>query len=113
LIKGTTIHKKVHVLSGKCSHCDARYHADHEGVDQASGRRNKIYLNSAKYVKVGQNIWVDRSFSNAVVNGMYSFYALAAAYTDYWSNTFGQVNLEYSTKLNHQHIWQAFVQESV
>ena len=113
LIKGTTIHKKVHVLSGKCSHCDARYYADHEGVDQASGRRNKIYLNSAKYVKVGQNIWVDHSFSNPVVNGMYSFHASAAAYTDYWNSTFGQVNLEYSTKLNCRHIWQAFVQESV
>jgi len=44
---------------------------------------------------------------------MYSFHASAAAYTDYWNNTFGQVNLEYSTKLNCQDIWQAFVQESV
>ena len=112
-IKGTTIHKKVQVLSGKCSHCDAIYYADHEGNDQTSGRKNKIYLNSAKYIKVGRSIWVDRSFSNAVVNGMYSFHASAAAYTDYWNNTFGQVDLEYSAKLEHRHIWQAFVQESV
>ena len=47
------------------------------------------------------------------MNGMYSFHASAAAYTDYWNNTFGQVNLEYSAKLDHKHIWQAFVQESV
>lgn len=113
LIKGTTIHKKVHVLSGKCSHCDAKYYADHEGVIPASGRRNRIYLNSTKFIKIGQRVWVDRSFSNAVVNGMYSFHASAAAYTDYWNNTFGQVNLEHSAKLDRKHIWQAFVQESI
>ena len=113
LIKGTMIHKEVHVLSGKCSHCNAKYYADHEGVLQPSGRRNRIYLNSAKYIKIGQRIWVDRSFSNAVVNGMYSFHASAAAYTDYWNNTFGQADLENSAKLDRKHIWQAFVQESV
>ncbi len=113
LIKGTAIYKRVPVLSGKCSHCDANYYADHEGLNQTSGRRNKIYLNSAKYIKVGHHIWVDRPFSNAVVNGMYSFHASAAAYTDYWNNTFGQVNLEYSAKLDRRHIWQAFVQESI
>ena len=96
LIKGITIHKNVHVLSGKCSHCDAKYYADHEGIHQASGRRNRIYLNSAKYLKVGQHTWVDCTFSNAVVNGMYSFHGSAAAYTQYWNNTFGQVNLELS-----------------
>jgi hypothetical protein len=44
---------------------------------------------------------------------MYSFHALAAACTDYWNNTFGQVDLEHLIKLNRKHIWQAFVQESV
>ena len=112
LIKGTTIHK-VHVLSGKCSHCDAKYYADHEGVIQTSGRRNRIYLNSAKYIKIGQHVWVDRSLTNAVVNGMYSFHASATAYTDYWNNTFGHVDLEHSAKLDCKHIWQAFVQELV
>ena len=89
LIKGTTIHKQVYVLNGKCSHCDASYYADYEGLNQTSGQRNKLYLNSAKYMKIGQTIWVDRSFSTAVVNGMYSFHASAAAYTEYWNNTFG------------------------
>ncbi len=113
LIKGTTIYKRVSVLSGKCSHCDANYYADHEGLNQTSGRRNKIYLNSAKYIKLGHYIWIDPSFSNAVVNGIYSFHTSAATYTNYWNNTFGQVNLEYSAKLDRRHIWQAFVQESV
>ena len=38
LIKGSTIHKRVYVLSEKCSHYDAKYHAHHKGVNQASGR---------------------------------------------------------------------------
>ena len=83
LIKGTTIYKNVHVLSGKCRSCNTAYYADHEAVTQTSGRRNRVYLNSAKYIKIGQHIWTDWSFSNAVVNGMYSFHASAAAYMDY------------------------------
>ncbi len=52
-------------------------------------------------------------FVNAIVNNIYSFHASAAVYTNYWNNTFGQVNLEYSAKLDCHYIWQAFVQESV
>ncbi len=59
LIKGTTVHKQVYVLTGKCGNCDANYHADHEGLNQTSVRRNRLYLNSAKYMKIGQNMWVD------------------------------------------------------
>jgi len=44
---------------------------------------------------------------------MYSFHASAAAYTEYWNNTFGQIDLEHSVKLDCKHIWQAFVQESI
>ena len=46
---------------------------------------------------------------NAVVNGMYSFYA--SAYTDYWNNAFGQIDIDNSATLSWQLIWQAFVQE--
>ncbi len=73
------------MLTGKCNQCDTNYHADHEGHNQTSGRRNRFYLNSAKYIKIGRSIWVDQSFSTAVVNGMYSFHASAAAYTEYWN----------------------------
>jgi hypothetical protein len=63
-------------------------------------------------MKVGQSRWVDRTFGNAVVSGMYSFHASAAAYTDYWNNAFGQVNLDYMAPLSRKHIWQTFIQES-
>ena len=113
LIKGTTIYKNVFVLYAKCAHCNTIYYADHEAINQVSSKRNKIFLNSAKYLKVGQSIWVNRSFSNSVVNGIYSFHASASAYAEYWNNTFGQVDLNHSAKLDRRHIWQAFVQESI
>jgi hypothetical protein len=99
LIKGTNIYKNVSVLSGMCVGCNTRYYADHESIIQESNQKTRVYLNSAKYMKIGQHIWVDRSFSNAVVNGMYSFHGSAAAYTEYWNNTFGLVNLDHSAKL--------------
>ena len=43
---------------------------------------------------------------------MYSFHASAAAYTDYWNNAFGEVNLNHMAPLSHKHIWQTFIQES-
>ena len=64
-------------------------------------------------MKIGRNIWVDRIFSGAVLNGMYSFYASAAAYTDFWNNSFWKNQLGKSKRISHCHIWQAFVQESV
>jgi hypothetical protein len=72
-----------------------------------------VYLNSAKYLKVGQNIWVDRLFSNAVMCGMYSFHASAAAYTEFWNNAFWEMQTGNSPKISCQQIWQTFVQESV
>ncbi|KIJ94931.1 hypothetical protein K443DRAFT_109640, partial [Laccaria amethystina LaAM-08-1] len=112
LIKGTTIYKNVYVLSGLCIHCNTKYYADHKGINQISANKKIQYLNSAKYMKVGQSRWVDRTFGNAVVSGMYSFHASAAAYTDYWNNAFGQVNLDYMAPLSRKHIWQTFIQES-
>ena len=82
LIKGTTIYKKVYVLSGLCSHCNTKYYADNKCTNQISANKKIQYLNSAKYMKIGQSTW---TFGNAVVSGMYSFHASTAAYNDYWN----------------------------
>ena len=66
-------------------------------------------MNSARYLKVGQNTWVDREFSNSVLNGIYNFHASAAAYTKYWNNSFGIAQV----KITRHQVWQAFVQESI
>ena len=117
LIKGSDIYQNVSVLTGQCFKCKTLYLADHECLSEAvSGeetRNRRIYLNSAKYLKVGQSVWVDRVFSNAVVNGMYSFHGSASAYMEYWNNSFGVLNQDKQLKLSCRHVWQAFVQESI
>ncbi len=65
--------------------------ADHERVVQnaATKEYTAVYLNSALYLKVGQSLWVDRIFSTAVLNAMYSFHASSSAYVEFWNNSFG------------------------
>jgi CxC5 like cysteine cluster associated with KDZ transposases len=90
LIKGAKIYDGVHVLTGKCTQCDTRYYADHESSKDPGvvGERKRFYLNSAKYLKVGQSLWVDRTFSGAVINATYSFHASSAAFAEFWNDSF-------------------------
>ena len=111
LIIGTTIHDEVPVLTGRCPTCDTHYAADRERFldpnDNTTWKR--LYTNNARYLKVGHNLWVDRSFSKAVMNGMFSFHASSQAYTQFWNNSFGST----TTTITLRHVWQAFVQESI
>lgn len=112
LIKGHKIYKKVPVLTGKCPECSTSYHADHERFFEESNvasRWKRVYINSAKYFKIGSNLWVDRLFSKSAINATYSFHASVSAYSEYWNNTFGTD----STNVSRAHIWQSFVQESL
>ena len=113
LIKGSKIYKKVAVLSGKCPKCETVYYADHESLDRSTDNPQRVYLNSAKYLKVGQSVWVDRVFSNAVVNGIYSFHASASAYMEFWNNSYASLNPESTCFITRRIIWQSFVQESI
>ncbi|KAF8801340.1 hypothetical protein BYT27DRAFT_7115305 [Phlegmacium glaucopus] len=117
LVKGSDIYQNVSVLTGQCVKCKTLYSADHESLSEhVSGEETqdrRMYLNSAKYLKVGQSVWVDRVFSNAVVNGMYSFHSSTSAYMEYWNNSFGVLNENKPLKLSYRQIWQAFVQESI
>ena len=115
MIKGFTIYENCPVLTGQCSQCNTTYHADHEQTPSGGGatKHIKVYLNSAKYLKVGQNTWVDCLFGNAVLCGMYSFHASAAAYTEFWNNAFWEMQTGNSPKISRRQIWQTFVQESV
>lgn len=112
LIKGHKIYKNVSVLTGKCPECNTFYSADHERFfdnSQEAQQPKRVYLNSAKYLKLGSNLWVDRLFSSSVINAMYSFHASASAYSQYWNITYGTR----STHISRSHIWQAFVQDSL
>ena len=113
LIKGNKIYKNVAVLCGKCPKCDTLYYADHESLNRNTDNPQRVYLNSAKYLKVGHSFWVDRVFSSAVVNAIYSFHSSAAAYMEFWNNSYASLNPESTCLVSRRIVWQAFVQESV
>ena len=113
LIKGTTVHKDVMVLGGKCPKCKNTYQADHDRLTKEDRDATRVYVNSAKYLKVGQKTWADRSFASAVLNGMYSFHASASAYTKFWNNSYGALKGETVAKITQCQVWQAFIQESI
>ena len=118
LIQGNMVSKNALVVTGICKVCKTHYGADHESFlvpvqnqgSQNIEKRQEIYLNSARYLKIENNLWVDRTFSNSVLNATYSFHASANTYTEYWNNTFGMTN---QIKLGRKHIEQAFTQESI
>jgi len=113
LIKGTKIYDDIPVLGGQCGTCQTIYHADHERVKGDDGTWTKLYLNSAKYLKIGQSIWVDRIFSGMVLNGYYHFHASASAFTEFWNQSCWKFQKTTSRKISRRQVWQAFVQESV
>jgi hypothetical protein len=112
LVKGSKIYDNVHVLSGKCTYCKTKYYADHESSD-ANGTQMRFYLNSAKYLKIGQSVWVDRIFSGAVINGVYSFHASSSAFAEFWNDSFWYTQKTQSRKITRRQVWHAFVQESI
>jgi len=56
---------------------------------------------------------IDRIFSKAVLNGMYSFHRSSAAYAEFWNDSFWSTQQEKSRKISCWQIWQAFVHESL
>lgn len=111
LIKDFKVHEKVPLYSGHCKGCKTKYYADHERGHLAGNveQHERVYLNSAKYIKIGQNLWVDRAFTAAVLSGMYTFHASAAAYTEFWNSAFDMDG----RGMSRRQVWQAFVQESI
>ena len=86
LIKDNIPYEDVPVLSGKCIQCGAIYYSDHECFKDNYGSWTKCYLNSARFLKIGQSTWVDRNFTHSVLSGMYNFHASASAYMQYWND---------------------------
>ncbi|KAM6492665.1 hypothetical protein JOM56_012389 [Amanita muscaria] len=113
LIKDFAVYEAVPVLAGHCSSCKTTYYADHEHVLSDSKQWDRVYLNSAKYLKIGSSLWVDRAFSSAVMSGLYNFHASTAAYTNFWNAAFIDFRGLEHGNVSWRQIWQAFVQESM
>lgn len=112
LLDGTSVIGNAIAIAGECTKCKTRYHADHEDykLDDANFTQ-ECFVNSARYLKIGSQLWADRHFTKAVYSGMYHFHASASAYTQFWNDNYGKSAK--SIKLGRKHIWQAFVQESI
>jgi hypothetical protein len=109
LIKGTEVFENVQLLSGFCMNCKTIYYADHERVAATEDTESmQFFLNSAKYLKVGQKIWVDRKFSTAVMNGIYHLHASTSGWANYFNDTYGNN----CVTLSRRQVWAAFLQES-
>ena len=111
LIKGTKIYDRVLVLGGKCLTCETKYFADHESSQYKGVQdgRTRFYLNSAKYLKVRQSIWIDCVFSGAVISATYSFHASSAAFAEFWNDSFWSTQEHNSRKISCQQIWHTYV----
>ena len=59
LIKESTPYTNVQVLTGQCPKCKTLCFADHERVTEPEDKYTKVYLSNAKYLKIGQALWVD------------------------------------------------------
>ncbi|KAF9496404.1 hypothetical protein BDN71DRAFT_1505718 [Pleurotus eryngii] len=112
LLQGSQCFENVPVLAGHCSICRTLYWADHERFTQDNGDDVCLYLNDAKYLKVGKSVWVDHLVSRAIVNTNYSFHASTAAITEFWHFSFVQPSRG-TFKLSHCQVWKAFVAESI
>ena len=86
LIKDNIPYVDVPVLSEKYIQCGTTYYADHEHFKDNNSLWTTCYLNSARYLKVGQALWADRKLSHSILSGMYNFHALASAYTQFWND---------------------------
>jgi hypothetical protein len=111
LIKDNLPYVDVPVLSGKCVNCGTIYYADHERFKDNNGLWNTCYLNSARFLKIGQNIWIDRKLSHSILSGMYNFHASASAFMQFWNDCNSITNS--TTQITRRQIWHAFVQESI
>ena len=100
------------MLSGRCPQCQTKYYADHESTLQPDTPNtwSRCYLNSAKYLKIGQQLWVDQIFSKAVLNGAYRFHGSSSAFAEFWSDSSWATQDTSSKKVTHQ---QALIQKSV
>jgi hypothetical protein len=113
LVKGIQIYNNVPVLSGHCPVCQTGYYADHEHAKKEDGTWTKLYLTSARYLRVGHSIWVDRIFSGMVLEASYQFHASTSAFAEFWNQSFWTYQKTLSRKISRRQIWQAFIQESI
>ncbi|KAF6743978.1 hypothetical protein DFP72DRAFT_858131 [Ephemerocybe angulata] len=111
VLKGSDIRTFGFVLTGKCDGCETTYHADHDRVkNEETDEYDRRHLNGARYLKIGRELWADRTFSNSILCATYSFYSSTSAFMDFWNKSVGHGA---GVKISHRQVWHAYILESL
>jgi CxC5 like cysteine cluster associated with KDZ transposases len=87
LIKGTKQYSHAHVLGAWCSTCLTSYMADHRYRRRQKGQERTLE-NDVCYIKIGQVLWADRTFTGAVSNAFHSLRLSAQAYSVFFTGSY-------------------------
>jgi CxC5 like cysteine cluster associated with KDZ transposases len=88
LIKGTKQYSHAHVLGARCGTCLTSYMADHRYQRTQQKGQERTLENDARYIKIGQVLWADRTFTGAVSNAFHSLRSSAQAYSVFFTNSY-------------------------
>jgi hypothetical protein len=107
VIQGTNLLEGAVLLSGRCSKCESIGYPDRATIANASGTgKLRMYHHSATYLKIGQNLWADRTFCSAVLQATY-YFASTTSFTDFFCASFSP-----ERRLKRRNTYAAFVLES-
>ncbi|KAH6905774.1 hypothetical protein BKA70DRAFT_1430197 [Coprinopsis sp. MPI-PUGE-AT-0042] len=133
LIKGTKQYGHAYVLGAECTSCATSYMADHHYQTTMANGQERTLENDACYIKLGQKLWADRTFTGAVSNAFHSLRSSAQAFSSFFTDSYVSnsssppppVPLSASSpatppptfhslqSVTRRHIWQAHLGESI
>ncbi|KAH6917723.1 hypothetical protein BKA70DRAFT_1215909 [Coprinopsis sp. MPI-PUGE-AT-0042] len=132
LIKGTRQYGYAYVLGAECPACATSYMADHHWRTTQEKGQERTLENDACYIKLGQKLWADRTFTGAVSNAFHSLHSSSQAFSSFFTDSYvsnsssspppallsptslvGLPSPPHSLQsVTRRHIWQAHLGES-
>ncbi|KAH6885560.1 hypothetical protein BKA70DRAFT_1123965, partial [Coprinopsis sp. MPI-PUGE-AT-0042] len=114
LIKGTKQYGHAYVLGASCASCATSYMADHHYQTTTANRQEWTLENNACYIKLGQKLWADRTFTGAVSNAFHSLRSSAQAFSSFFTDSYvSNSSSPPPPSVTCFHIWQAHLGESI
>ncbi|KAH6904543.1 hypothetical protein BKA70DRAFT_1226791 [Coprinopsis sp. MPI-PUGE-AT-0042] len=88
LIKGTRQYGYAYVLGAECPACATSYMADHHWQTTKEKGQEQTLENDACYIKLGQKLWADHTFTEAVSNAFHSLHLSFQAFSSFFTNSY-------------------------
>ncbi|KAH6914140.1 hypothetical protein BKA70DRAFT_1420913 [Coprinopsis sp. MPI-PUGE-AT-0042] len=132
LIKGTRQYGYAYVLGAECPACATSYMADHHWRTTQEKGQEQTLENDACYIKLGQKLWADCTFTRAISNAFHSLHSSSQAFSSFFTDSYvsnsssspppaplsptslvGLPSPPHSLQsVTRRHIWQAHLGES-